>query len=196
MGKDEELARLIEAHRSGDGTAFDRLVDVAYDDLHALARRERRRNAVTLDTTALAHEAYLRLAQKTGAAFNDPAHFFAVIAKAMRYVVIDYARERSAKKRGGDRQRVELEPALSVAGAEGSHQLQTLIAIDAALGRLAELNPALVQVVECRYFAGLTEPETAAALGLSVSTVQRHWQLARAQLRLELEGAPAEREAQ
>lgn len=188
MARDDELTRLIEAHRSGDATAFDRLVDLAYDDLHALARRERRRGApVTLNTTALAHEAYVRLAGRTGPAFNDPAHFFAVIAKAMRYVLIDYARSRSAAKRGGDRRRVELEDELS---ADGAERLQTIIAVDEALGRLAELDPALVPIVECRYFAGLTEAETAAALGQSVSTVQRRWRLAKAQLRLDLGSVP------
>jgi RNA polymerase sigma factor (TIGR02999 family) len=182
----EELARLITAHRAGDENAFDQLVAVAYKDIHALAHRERRRGLpVTLNTTALAHEVFLRLAERTGPSYSDPAHFFAVIAKAMRYILIDYARSRTAAKRGGDWRRVELTTELS---SINEQQMLTMIAVDEALLRLAELNAKRVQVVECRYFAGLTEPETASALGISLSSVQRHWRIARAQLRLELEG--------
>lgn len=181
----EELDRLLEAHRRGEPGAFERLVDATYRDLRALARRQRRRSyPVTLNTTALAHEAYLRLADRTGPSYADPTHFFAVIAKAMRHVLIDYARRGSTAKRGGQWHRVELTPEVATSSEE---QMERVLAIDESLEKLADLDPQLVQVVECRYFAGLTEAETASALGISVSTVQRHWRLARAKLRLALE---------
>lgn len=169
-----------------DAEAFDRLFERVYADLHRIARQQRRRVPAgsTLDTTALLHEVYLRLAEGRRGPLNDRAHFLAVAARAMRFVLIDHARERSASKRGGgavasQATESELQEAVTA-------EAETLIAIDRALEHLGELNPRLVQVVECRYFAGLSEKETAAAVGVSLRTVQRDWNLARAKLRQEL----------
>ena len=162
------------------------LLPMFYDEVRRMARRERRKLGAatgvdeTLQTTALIHEAYLRMRGSGG--FNDHAHFLRASALAMRHVLIDHARERLADKRGGGARALPLEEAEDVGNAPD----EQLIEVDAALGRLARLNPRLAQVVECRFFAGYDENQTAEALGITDRTVRRDWVKARAWLRVEL----------
>jgi RNA polymerase sigma factor (TIGR02999 family) len=182
-----DLTELLIAHGGGDAAAFERLVPLVYDDLRRLARAQlrRRRPGDSLDTGALVHEAYLRLVDQSRASWKDRGHFFAVSAIAMRQIVVDHARRRTRIKRGGERAAVSLEDVKEPVALEAGHILE----IDEALSRLAAVDARLARVVECRYFAGLTEEETAAALDVSVRTAQREWFKARAWLREELGGA-------
>lgn len=179
-----DITELLLAHGGGDAAALDRLVPLVYDDLRRIARGQlrRRRTGDTLNTTGLVHEAYVRLVDQTRASWRDRGHFFAVSAIAMRQIVVDHARRRMRAKRGGDRVTVPLDDVQEPAAREAGRILE----IDEALEKLAKVDRRLVQVVECRYFAGLTEEETAAALGVSVRTAQREWFKARAWLRQEL----------
>ncbi len=159
--------------RDGRSGAFDRLVGLVYEDLRRLARFQLGRPGppVTLNPTALVHEAYVRLADQTRLEYVDRDHFMAACSVVMRNIVIDAARARRAKKRGGDRVRVDLDlDAIRV-----DDEADRLLALDEALTRLGELEPRLVRVVECRFFAGLTEDETARALDVSSRTVRRDW---------------------
>jgi RNA polymerase sigma factor (TIGR02999 family) len=179
-----DVTDLLIAYRDGDREAFERLIPLVYDDLRRIARRQlgRGRPGRTLDTTALVHEAYIDLARSSRLEINDRRHFFAVAARAMRQVIIDYARERAAAKRGGGRTPVPLDLVQIPVDA----QAEVVLAIDGALRRLSELNERLTRVFECRYFAGLSEQETAEALDLSLRTVQRDWMKGKAWLRREL----------
>jgi RNA polymerase sigma factor (TIGR02999 family) len=172
--------------------AVDRLIPLVYEELRAIARRALRgeRAGHTLTTTALVHEAYLRLAAPSNLDGQDRARFLAAAAVAMRRVLIDYAREQSAQKRGGRPQRVSLS-AMTLALPE---RAETLLALDESLLRLGARRPRLAEVVDCRYFGGMTEEETAAALGITSRTVQRDWAKARAWLAEDL-GLAWEQEA-
>ena len=185
-----DLTRLLAAHREGDRDAFGRLLPLVYRDLQRLAKRQlgHRRPGQTLDTTSLVHEAYLKLVDSDQSAWQDRGHFFAVASIAMRQIVIDYARQSQAKKRGGEQR------ALGLDGVEIAidEQADTLLAIDRALQRLHEIDERLPRVVECRFFTGLTEEETAEALGVSTRTVERDWKRARAWLRRELDPSRSE----
>ncbi|HUD72362.1 MAG TPA: ECF-type sigma factor [Dongiaceae bacterium] len=186
----DTISTLLRAHRGGDRGALDRLMPLVYDDLHRLARRQLQGDggsARTLDTTGLVHEAYLRLAGSTRAAWEGRGHFFAVAARAMRQIAVDYARERSAAKRGGGLRPETLDDD-SVAVMSRATEI---LAIDEALAGLGSLDPVLPHIVECRFFAGLTEEETAEALALPLRTVQRDWARARAWLKREMGGAPS-----
>jgi RNA polymerase sigma factor (TIGR02999 family) len=180
-----EITTLLRAQREGDPAAFDRLVEVVYPKLRSLARSQLRggRPGQTLNTTAVVHEAYVRLAESTRVEWQNRGHFFGVAARAMRQVIVDHARRRNAAKRGGGKAPVSLHDADLAIEA----QADTIQLLDTALDRLSELNPRLPRVVECRFFAGLTEQETADALGLSRATVQRDWLKARAWLKRELD---------
>lgn len=175
---------LQEWGEPGERDIFERLLPLIYDDLHRIAHRQlgRERIGHTLSTTALVHEAYLRLVDQSRARWTDRVHFFAVAARVMRRVLVDYARRYRAAKRGGGAPHVDLDQA-EVPLDERS---ETLIALDAALDRLAGLNPRLSQVVECRFFGGMTEEETAEALGVTDRTVRRDWVKAKAWLSREL----------
>ena len=179
-----EITRLLVAHREGDQRAFEQLVPLVYDDLRRIARRQlaRHRANGTLNTTALVHEAYLKMVDQSRVEVNDRGHFFAIAARAMRQIIIDYARKRSAAKRGGGRVPVSLDK-VQIAVDD---QAEMLLTIDEALSRLTALNERLTRVFECRFFAGLTEQETAEALDLSLRTVQRDWMKGKAWLRREL----------
>lgn len=179
-----EITSLLIAHRDGDAQAFEDLVPLVYDDLRRIARRQLARNRVrgTLNTTALVHEAYLKLVDQTRVEVNDRNHFFAISARAMRQIIIDYARKRFAQKRGGGIRPVSLDK-VQIAVTE---QAEMLLAIDTALAKLSALNERLTRVFECRYFAGLSEQETADALSMSLRTVQRDWMKGKAWLRREL----------
>ncbi len=176
-----EITQLLRRHHEGERAAFDAMVPLVYERLRAIARGQLARagrRGRTLDTTALVQEAYLQLAGAHGVDWQDRGHFFAVSARAMRRVLVDYARRRYAIKRGGEAECVTLTPDMAAADA----QSEQVLAVDEALHGLAEFNERLARVVECRYFAGLTEEETALALGTSLRTVQRDWMRARAWL--------------
>ena len=172
-----EITQWLDAAREGDRGALDRVLATLYHELHAMARRQLAgQQAQTLDATALVHEAYLKLIGRQTAKFEDRAHFFAYAASAMRSVVVDYARQRLAQKRGGDLHRVtELPEEL-----EGGLRLdEETLGLDTALTRLAAVDKRLAQVVELRYFAGLSELEIAALLKRSERSIRRDWQKAR-----------------
>ena len=175
-----DITQLLASWRLGRADAAERLMPLVYEELRRAARRQRRggREDDTLTTTALVHEAYLRLVDQTRADWHDRGHFFAVASIAMRQILVDHARERLALKRGGALRRVDLDENV-VAGEE---QSQSLLELDEALGDLARLDPRLVSVVECRFFGGLTEEETAQTLGVTARTVRRDWTKAKALL--------------
>jgi RNA polymerase sigma factor (TIGR02999 family) len=179
-----ELTGLLRLHREGDRDAFDRLVQQVYPYLKRIAGRQLRggRPGDTLNTTALVNEAYLKLVDHRERTWENRAHFFAVTARAMRQIIVDYARRKLRKKRGGGEVVVPLEEDQ----VPVEHEAEQLLAIDTALQRLERDQPRLAQVVECRYFAGLTIDETAQALGISPRTVERDWQEAKALLQREL----------
>ena len=152
---------------------FERL----YDQLHSLARRELGNSARTsLDTTSLLHEAFLKLGDSSPD-FSDPGHLLAIAARAMRFVLVDHVRARTADKRGGGMERV---PLLTDLAEDTGPDLANLLEIDRGLGALQQLEPRLVSVVECRFFGGMDFPEIAGALGISERTAQRDWRRARA----------------
>lgn len=190
-----EITRLLEAHHSGESEAFDRLMPLVYDELRRVARSQRRRQAptLTLDTGALVHEAYLELVDERGIAWESRGHFFGIAARAMRRILVDHARERGARKRGGDLEHVALDTeAMASQGlAAGDLSIEEVLTIDQALTQLASFDERLARVVECRLFAGLKEDETAEALGISLRTAQRDWLRARAWLQKALSGSPA-----
>lgn len=181
-----DVTALLHAYGRGDTQAFDALVALVYDDLRRIARGQRRRAAAndSLQTTALVHEAYLKLSDYERAAWEGRGHFLAVAAVAMRQILVDHAKHRLRKKRGGGAMQTSLDAAMLAVEADAAH----LVDLDRALGDLATTQPRLVKVVECRYFAGLSEQETAEALELSLRTVQRDWLKARAWLRERLSG--------
>ena len=182
-----DLQRILRSAQEGDPAAAAQLEALLYGELHELARREMaaERAGHTLQPTALVHEAYLRLAAGEQGAFADRESFFAAAATAIRRVLVDHARRRAREKRGGGRVRVPLE------GLEVAEPLEDeeLLSLDEALAALAALDPAKARLVELRYFAGLSVEELGKALGVSASTVQREWRMARAWLRARLEGA-------
>lgn len=177
-----EVTRLLLAWRGGDAEALGKLIPLVYGELHRLAefhlRRERKGH--TLQPTALVHEAYMRLVEGD-VQWQNRAHFFAVAAQTMRRILVDYARNRAAKKRGGDG-RVSLLVTAAIAEPRGVD----LLDLDGALTRLAEVDPERSRIVELRFFGGLTIEETADALGQSPATVKRDWNFAKAFLHREL----------
>ena len=179
-----EITQLLLAWSGGDQTAQEKLVPLVYAELHRLAKRYmgREHAAHTLQTTALVHEAYLRLINAKDMHWQNRAHFFAVSANVMRRILVDLARARQNLKRGGSAQQVSLDEAMVVA----PEQSAGLLALDEALERLAALNARQSQVVELRYFGGLAEEEIAAVLKVSLRTVQSDWRLARTWLYREL----------
>lgn len=177
MGDDVEITRWLDAARGGDRDALDRVLATLYQELHQMARRQLAgQYGHTLDATALVHEAYLKLVGRHEARFDDRAHFFAYAASAMRSVVVDYARQRLAQKRGGDLHRVTGLPENIESGLKLD---EDTLALDTALTRLAALDKKLAQVVELRYFAGLSELEIGALLERSERSIRRDWQKAR-----------------
>ena len=165
---------------------MDRLFPLVYDELRRRAGRPRAAagGLATMNTTAIVHEAYLKLADQKDAQFANRAHFFAVAAKAMRHVFLDYAKHKSRKKRGGDSTHVDIDD-VSVGESHIEMELEEaerLLALDTALTTLATSNPRLAQVVECRFFGGMTVEDTAAAVGTSAATVKRDWNTARVML--------------
>jgi RNA polymerase sigma factor (TIGR02999 family) len=180
---------LLRAWGAGDPAALDELLPLVYDELRRQARRYMRAqpSGHTLQTTALVHEAYLRLVGQSHVEWKGRAHFFGVAAKAMRSILVDHARARRAAKRGGAARAVTLDEAGEVATAvAGTQSRVDVLALDEALARLAELDSRKSRLVELRYFGGLGIEEAAAVLGVSPATVKRDWTTARAWLRREL----------
>ncbi|MGH9380769.1 MAG: ECF-type sigma factor [Thermoanaerobaculia bacterium] len=180
-----DFTAALIAYRDGETRAFERLVDLAYEDLKRIAHRQRRRAGsadAPVQTTALVHETYLRLVDQSQTRYNDRGHFFAAWARAMRHVLVDEARRRATQKRGGGSPNLPLEEGK----AAGEQACVMVLEVHEALNRLADRDPRLQQIVECRFFAGLTEPETAEALQTSLRSVQRGWWKARAWLGQEL----------
>lgn len=171
---------------SGIRAATDDLLPLVYDELRSLARAQRQRlgGSETLNTTALIHEAYLKLAARSGASWANQAHFLAVAARAMRQILIDYARRKHAMKRGAGRVHLSLHDLRSVAQSLEltAARAQMLMALDEALSRLGQENARQGRIVECRFFAGMTIEQTAVALGVSPSSVKRGWAMAQAWL--------------
>ncbi len=170
---------LLDAYH-GDEAAASRLWAMVYQELQKIAHRELldERANHTLNTTGLVHEAYVKLVDHTRITWQNRAHFYALACRAMRRILVDYARRRGAQKRGGHDSPLPLEEAMAL--AEG--QSEELVALDEALERLSEKDPLLAQVVECRYFGGLTMEETAEAMGVSTRTVNRLWTRAKTYL--------------
>lgn len=171
-----QVTELLDASRRGDAAAVDRLFDVLYDDMRQLAHARLRRsgNLTLLDTTALVHESYLRLVQSGSIEAKDKAHFMGYAAHVMRSIVVDFVRRRLADRRGAGAKHVELDTALPADPRE-----REVLAVHEALEELAAIDAHLATVVEMRYFAGMTEPEVAEALGRSVRSVARDWEKAR-----------------
>jgi RNA polymerase sigma factor (TIGR02999 family) len=180
----EGITQLLVKWSDGDKTALDELVPLVYDELHKLAgaylRRERHNN--TLQPSDLVNEAYVRLVGQQGASWQNRTQFFGMAAKLMRNILVDHARRRGAARRGGDQYRISLTRAERVAGKPDVD----LVHLDDALTQLATTHPEHSQVIELRFFGGLTIEETADVLGLSHATVERHWRFAKAWLRREL----------
>jgi RNA polymerase sigma-70 factor, ECF subfamily len=179
-----EISDLVRDIGRRGRPAVDRLFPILYQELKRIARRQRRRERWdhTLNTTGLVHEAYVKLLRLDRMTWQNRAHFLAVAAQAMRRVLVDYAVAKQAQKRDGHRQRVSLDEAM----LQVERPVEELIAIDAQLIRLEELNPRLARVVECRFFSGMSIEETALALSSSPATVKRDWRLARSWLHQEL----------
>lgn len=173
MPHPHEITQLLNELEGGDESAFDRLVPLIYEDLKIIARRYTRGQGSnhTLNTTGLVHEAYLRLVDRTQVRWTGRDHFLAVYSVVMRNLLVDLARERKTAKHGGELKRVTFDESTVRIDDQAEH----ILAIDNALARLASLDERMAKVVECRFFAGLTEDETASALGVSTRTVQRDW---------------------
>ncbi|HJQ27377.1 MAG TPA: sigma-70 family RNA polymerase sigma factor [Blastocatellia bacterium] len=183
MKSAQGITLLLERWNSGDRAALDELMPLVYDDLHRLANSFfRRRRNQTLQPTALINEVYLRLVGQQSINWQSRAHFFGVAAKTMRRLLVDYARSRKASKRGGSQLRLSL---MGIEQANREDEVDCL-ALDEALQKLAGLNPQYGQVVELRYFGGLTIEETAEVMGVSHATVERDWKFARVWLKREL----------
>jgi RNA polymerase sigma-70 factor, ECF subfamily len=180
-----DVTRLLARAHAGGERVLDQLFTLIYDELYRIAQRQLRgeRPDHTLGATDIVHEAYLRLVGAERIAWHDRAHFLAVAAGAMRRLLIDHARRRSARKRGGAPVTVPVDDLM----LEAAHEDETLLDLDEALRRLEALQPRQARVVECRFFAGLTLDETAHALGIARATAARDWALARAWLHRELE---------
>ncbi|MGE0102239.1 MAG: sigma-70 family RNA polymerase sigma factor [Blastocatellales bacterium] len=181
------VTQLLMEWRNGDRQALDALIPIVYDELRAIARRymNRERSGHTLQTAALINEAYLRLVDKQDIAWQNRTHFFAISARIMRNLLVDYARARQMEKRGGGAVQVSLNEA--IAGSEPEMTVD-MLSLDEALTRLAEFDERKARIVELRFFGGLSADETAEALDLSEITIKREWLKAKAWLFRELRG--------
>ena len=180
----KEVTRLLVAWSNGDQEAFDKLVPLVYDELHRRARRYLRKEqrGHVLQTTALVHEAYLRLIDARSLSWQNRAHFFAIASRLMRRILVDYARSRSYVRRGGEARHVQLEEASMLSHEKGPD----LVALDDALQALATIDRRKSEVIELRFFGGLSVDETAEVLKVSADTVMRDWRLAKSWLLHEL----------
>ncbi len=181
-----EVTRLLLAWSEGDQEALDRLMPLVYGELRRLAQSymRRERDGHTLQTTALIHEAYIRMINAEQVRLESRTHFFAVASRLMRQILVDFARSRGYQKRGGGAQQVSLDEALVI----GQPRDEDLVALDEALTALAEVDERKARVVELRFFGGLTEAEMAETLKVSPETIRRDWRLAKSWLLLKLSG--------
>lgn len=184
MNRAGEVTVLLGELRAGNSDAEARLLELVYPQLRKIATRHLRRERTghTLQPTALVNEAYLQLAGQREKDWQNRSHFYAVAAQSMRRILVDYARTKKAIKRDGSRQQVELTDALVIS----DDRLDEILSVDEALGRLAAFDPRRCRVVEMRFFGGMSEAEVADALGVSVRTVKRDWNVAKAWLHGEL----------
>ena len=184
MSSDGTVTQLISAHRGGDSSAGDRLFALVYDELHVMAHRQLkfRKPGNTLNTTGLVHEAYLKLFDRDEHGWNDRVHFFSVTARAMRQILVDYARRVKAEKRGGGAHHTEIQASMI---SEKKSSID-ILDLDAALKQLEELNHRMAVIVECRFFGGMSIEETAALLDVSSRTIDREWLKAKSFLYLAL----------
>jgi RNA polymerase sigma factor (TIGR02999 family) len=182
----QEVTVLLAAWGGGDRAALDELMPLVYEELRRLAHTYTGRESPghTLQTSALVNEAYLRLADRTKPRLQNRAHFFAICAQLMRQILVDYARRRRSRKRGGGARQVSLDERMIVS----EERAADVVALDVALQSLAELDPRQSRIVELRFFGGLSIEETAELLGVSQGTVMRDWTLAKAWLRREILG--------
>ena len=182
-----EIARLLKEFADRGGDALDQLFPLVYDQLRQIASRRLRdeRSDHTLDTTALVHEAYLEMASFGPLDVESRSHFFALAARAMRRVLVDYAARHNAQKRGGAQHKIPIDDVPLVAATYGDD----VLALDEALERLAAIKERHARIVECRFFGGMSIEETAEVLGISPATVKREWTMARAWLNRELRSA-------
>ena len=189
-GKSAEITRLLKAWGRGDSAALDQLTPIVYEQLHRMARGylRRERPGHTLQPTALVNEAFLRLVETRDLEWADRTHFFAVCARAMRRILVDAARSRAALKRGGQVERVAHASAIDLdqLAAPDTQISAQICALDEALNALALIDPRRAQVIELRFFGGLTVEETGQVLQVSPQTVMRDWKLGRAWLAREL----------
>ncbi len=182
------VPQLREELRAGRTEALDQILPLVYDELRRTARRELAvRPSDTLSATGLVHEVYLKFSRSEGAGWQNRAHFLSVAAIAMRHILVDRARRRTADKRGGTQRPITLDDGL----VDGSHDPESLLELDEALNDLAKLDERLARVVECRFFGGMTEEETAESLGITARTVRRDWTKARAILYRALNDPPS-----
>lgn len=189
MRETRDITSLLNSLNAGDESVLDKLFEAVYGELRVLAKSQRRgwSGQNTINTTALVHEAYLKLVNQEQLSLADRGHFFATAARAMRHILVNYAERQQAAKRGGKSRDLPLDEARLVAeGAEDE-----LLALDQALKRLADRNQRQCRVVECRFFAGLNIEETATALTISPATVKRDWAMASAWLYRQLNTSPA-----
>ena len=188
-----DISRLLKAWGTGDQTALDHLTPLVYDELRRMARRYMRRERAgnTLQTTALVHEAYLRLVDAKNVEFKDRVHFFALSAGMMRRILVDSARARASAKRGGRVEQAAHSEAVNLDDIADSVSQKSaeLLALDEALQDLSRLDPRKARVIELRFFGGLSVDETAEVLNISPQSVMRDWKLARAWLNRELQGS-------
>ncbi len=183
-----DVTRLLADAQAGHPEAMERLLPVVYDELRGLARRQRFRHRPyeTLNTTALVHEAFLKLAGRDGASWENRLHFYRIASRAMRDILVDYARRQRAGKRGGGQVDASLDEVEEISGVDS----EEVLGVADALERLESLDPRQGKIVELRYFVGLTVPETAEVLGISPATVKREWATARAWLQREIDRSP------
>ena len=186
MSAQPNITELLAGYGRGDKEALDRLMPIVYDELRRQAARYLRREQAghTLQTTALIHEAYVRLVDQRNVQWQNRAHFFGIAAQLMRRILVDHARTKKRVKRGGSGVRVSLGEANVAARGEDLD----VVALDEALNRLARIDEQQSRVVELRFFSGLTVEETAEAMGISPATVKRDWSMAKAWLHRELSG--------
>ncbi|MEQ1764150.1 MAG: sigma-70 family RNA polymerase sigma factor [Pyrinomonadaceae bacterium] len=182
-----EISRLLQSSSEGNRGALDELLPLVYDELrrqaHRFLRRERRNH--TLQTTALIHEAYLNLVEQNRVRWQNREHFFAISANLMRHILVNHANARHRKKRGGSAEDLELDDSILIPSKSKDFDL---LALDEALDRLAERDKQQAEIVELRYFGGLTIEETARVIGISPATIKRDWKLTKAWLYRELSG--------
>ncbi len=190
-GANQITALLIDWSK-GDQTALEQLIPLVYDELRLMAHRYMRRqhSGHTFQTTELIHEAYLKLAKHDEPNWRNRAHFFGVASKAMRHILVDYARSKQTQKRGGWQERVTLSEAPQIPG----DQAKEIIALDDALNALAALDERKSRIVELKYFGGITNDEIAEVLAVSTETVKRDWRFARTWLLRELSGVEAQKQ--